>query len=128
MKKQGLYDPNFEHSACGVGFVVNIKGQKSHQIVEDGITILKNLVHRGAIGGDQKTGDGAGILVQIPHLFFSGQTELDKFRLPAPGEYGVGMLFLPQEKDKRNKIKTEIEKIVSAKKGKVLGFRDVPID
>ncbi len=128
MKKQGLYDPFYERSSCGVGFVVNIKGQKSHQIIEDGITILKNLVHRGAIGGDQKTGDGAGILVQIPHLFFSGQTELEKFRLPFPGEYGVGMLFLPRQEEKRAKIIDAIREIVSRNKGAVLGFRTVPTD
>ncbi len=128
MKKQGLYDPTFEHSACGVGFVVNIKGQKSHQIVEDGITILKNLVHRGAVGGDQKTGDGAGILLQIPHLFFSSQVELEQIKLPAQGEYGVGMLFLPQKQEKRKKIMQEIQPIVKKQGGSVLGFRTVPTD
>ncbi|MBN1797684.1 MAG: glutamate synthase large subunit [Spirochaetales bacterium] len=128
LKKQGLYDPTFEHSACGVGFVVNIKGQKSHQIVEDGITVLKNLVHRGAVGGDQKTGDGAGVLFQIPHLFFSGQADLEKINLPLEGEYGVGMLFLPRTLEKRKKIMQEIRVIVKKQGGSVLGFRDVPTD
>jgi glutamate synthase (NADPH/NADH) large chain len=126
MKKQGLFDPAFEHSACGVGFVVNIKGQKSHQIVQDGITILKNLVHRGAIGGDQKTGDGAGILVQIPHLFFTGHAEPEHGTLPAQGEYGVGMLFLPQNRKKRENIMREMRTIVKKQGGSLLGFRTVP--
>jgi glutamate synthase (NADPH/NADH) large chain len=128
IKQQDLYDPGFEHSACGVGFVVNIKGQKSHQIVADGITILKNLVHRGAIGGDQKTGDGAGIMLQVPHLFFAGQAEAAGIKLPAEGQYGIGMLFLPQEEEKRQKIKQAIDNIILKQGGTVLGYRTVPTD
>ena len=85
MKQQGLYDPWYEHGACGVGFVVNVNGQRSHQIVSDGITILKNLTHRGAVGGDSKTGDGAGMLVQIPHLFFANESERLRITLPPRG-------------------------------------------
>ncbi|MBN1524700.1 MAG: glutamate synthase large subunit [Spirochaetales bacterium] len=127
-KAEGLYDPQYEHDACGVGFVVNIKGQKNHQIVTDGITILKNLVHRGAIGGDGKTGDGAGILIQIPHDFFVDSTLRLKIKLPKAGSYGVGMLFLPQEKAEQDKLKKIIADKVAAKGGVVLGFREVPTD
>ncbi|MCB0117154.1 MAG: hypothetical protein KDD84_23805, partial [Caldilineaceae bacterium] len=88
--KQGLYDPRFERDACGVGFVVNIKGKKSHEIVEQGLTILLNLDHRGARGSEFNTGDGAGILMQVPHKFFAKVCAEEGFSLPAPGEYGVG--------------------------------------
>ena len=101
MKHNGLYDPWFEHDACGVGFVVNVNGQRSHQIVHDGITILKNLAHRGAIGGDSKTGDGAGMLLQLPHLFLPGNATDSRISLPREGSYGVGMVFLPQDAGKR---------------------------
>src|SRR3972149_6120353 len=109
MKAQGLYDPRYEHDACGVGFVVNIKGQKTHQIVLDGITILKNLIHRGAVGGDRKTGDGAGILAQIPHDFFSAAAAASKISLPDETTYGIGMLFLPRDKNARKKMVTVIK-------------------
>ncbi|MCB0075116.1 MAG: hypothetical protein KDE20_26840, partial [Caldilineaceae bacterium] len=89
--KQGLYDPRFEKDACGVGFVVNIHGTKSHEIVEQGLTILLNLDHRGARGSEHNTGDGAGILIQIPHKFFQRVSAEAGFALPNPGEYGVGM-------------------------------------
>ncbi|MBQ9634863.1 MAG: glutamate synthase [Acidaminococcaceae bacterium] len=90
---QGLYDPSFEHDACGIGFVVNIKGEKSYGIMDDALKILENLNHRGAEGADQKSGDGAGILVQIPHEFFVRECGVLGFSLPAAGEYGVGMIF-----------------------------------
>ncbi len=96
-QSKGLYDPGYEHDACGVGFVVNVNGQRSHQIVTDGITILKNLTHRGAVGGDSKTGDGTGMLVQMPHRFFAKECGRLSIALPAEGSYGVGMVFLPQE-------------------------------
>src|SRR5271167_1636044 len=94
-KAQGLYSPKFEHDACGVGFVANIEGQKSHDIVLKGVQILINLAHRGACGCDPQTGDGAGILIQIPHAFMDREMASQGFSLPAAGEYGVGMLFLP---------------------------------
>ena len=94
--KQGLYDPQFEHDSCGIGFVVNIKGKKSHQIVADGLQILMNLDHRGAVGHEPNTGDGAGILIQTPHEFLVKVTAKLGFKLPAFGDYGVGMLFLPK--------------------------------
>lgn len=90
---QGLYDPAFEHDACGIGFVVNMKGKKSYDIIDQALTILENLKHRGAEGADAQSGDGAGILVQIPHQFFCRECEVLGFTLPPEGEYGVGMIF-----------------------------------
>jgi glutamate synthase domain-containing protein 1 len=127
MKKKGLYDPWYEHDACGVGFVVNVNGQRSHQTVTDGLTILKNLVHRGAVGGDAKTGDGAGMLMQMPHVFFAKESELLRITLPDEGAYGVGMLFLPLDAGKRKAAAGIIESIVSAEGGRILGWRDVPV-
>src|SRR5665647_2079078 len=92
-QKQGLYDPAYEHDACGMGFVVNVNGSKSHDIIEDALTVLENLSHRGASGADDDSGDGAGILVQIPHNFFVRESEVIGFELPENGSYGVGMLF-----------------------------------
>ena len=112
--KQGLYDPQFEHDACGLGFVVNIKGKKSHQTVSDALQILVNLDHRGACGCEANTGDGAGILLQVPHDFLAAQTAKLGFKLPAPGQYGVGMVFLPKNSIERDVVKVEVEKIISA--------------
>ena len=96
----GLYDCKYEHDACGVGFIANIYGIKSHKIVEQGIEILQNLLHRGALGGDNKTGDGAGMLLQIPHKFFDRTvSEKLNFKLPSDGNYGIGMIFFPKEKN-----------------------------
>jgi len=125
LQKQGLYDPQFEHDACGVGFVVNIKGQKSHQIVTDGINVLKNLVHRGAVGGDGKTGDGAGILIQIPHEFFAACMQLQGVKLPEPGSYGAGMLFLPRTEHVQQKLKKTIGETIDECGGILTGFRKV---
>lgn len=127
MKKQGLYDPFYEHDACGVGFVVNVNGERTHQIVGDGITILKKLAHRGAIGGDSKTGDGAGMLVQLPHSFFVKEAEKIGFKLPKQGEYGVAMMFLPQHPKKRATAASVISSVVASEGGTVLGWRDVPV-
>ena len=102
--KQGLYDPRFEHDACGVGFVVHIKGEKSHEIVEQALTVLENLDHRGACGCEENTGDGAGILLQIPHAFLKDACGGLGFQLPDPGEYGVGMIFLPDQRDQRRRF------------------------
>src|SRR5215469_14597961 len=95
---QGLYDPQFEHDACGLGFVVHMKGKKSHQLVTDALKILVNLDHRGACGCETNTGDGAGILIQVPHEFLLAQTSKLGIKLPEPGQYGLGMIFLPREK------------------------------
>ena len=108
MRAQGLYDPRHEHDACGMGFIVNLKGEKSHGIVEKGLQILKNLEHRGACGCDPETGDGAGILIQIPHEFFARELP---FALPAPGQYGVGMMFLPVEPQQRLLCEGVVERI-----------------
>ncbi len=127
-KKQGLYDPQFEHDACGLGFVVNIKGKKSHQTVSDALQILVNLDHRGAVGSEHNTGDGAGILLQVPHDFFAAQVAKLGFQLPAFGDYGVGMIFLPKNSIERDEVKREVEKIISAEGQTLLGWRDVPTD
>jgi glutamate synthase (ferredoxin) len=126
--KQGLYDPRFEHDACGVGFVVNIKGEQSHQIVEQALTVLQNLDHRGACGCEENTGDGAGILLQVPHGFLREACEGLGFRLPDPGEYGVGMIFLPDEREQRHRFERILEEIVADEGQTLLGWRKVPTD
>ncbi|HEY2988334.1 MAG TPA: glutamate synthase large subunit [Candidatus Binatia bacterium] len=126
--KQGLYDPRFEHDACGVGFVVHIKGEKSHQIVEQAITVLENLDHRGACGCEENTGDGAGILLQIPHAFFQHACGGLGFRLPEAGQYGAGMIFLPDERKVRQRCEKTLEKIIAEEGQKLLGWRKVPTD
>jgi len=128
MQVQGLYDPKNEHDACGVGFVAHIKGNRSHAIVEQGLLILKNLDHRGAVGADELMGDGAGILVQLPDQFFREEMALQQITLPPPGEYGVGMIFLPKEHASRLACEQEIERAVRLEGQIVLGWRDVPVD
>jgi glutamate synthase domain-containing protein 1 len=125
---QGLYHPNQEHDACGIGFVASIKGQKSHDIIEKGIQILINLTHRGACGCDPETGDGAGLLIQIPHRFFAREAAKLGFTLPAPGEYGVGMVFMPVERQERLQTEGIVERIVQEEGLTVLGWRDTPLD
>jgi glutamate synthase domain-containing protein 1 len=124
---QGLYDPRNERDACGVGFIASIKGEKSHTIIENGIQILLNLAHRGASGCDPITGDGAGILIQIPHTFFASECARIGFTLPSPGEYGVGMIFLPVEKHQRLICEGILERVVREEGLNVLGWRDTPI-
>jgi glutamate synthase domain-containing protein 2/glutamate synthase domain-containing protein 1/glutamate synthase domain-containing protein 3 len=126
--KQGLYDPRFEHDACGVGFVVNIKGEKSHDIVEQALTVLQNLDHRGACGCEENSGDGAGILLQVPHAFFKDACEGLGFQLPDPGEYGVGMLFLPDHRTQRRQFEKILEEIIASEGQRLLGWRKVPTD
>jgi glutamate synthase (ferredoxin) len=126
--KQGLYDPQFEHDACGLGFVVNMKGQKSHQLVSDALKILVNLDHRGAVGAEHNTGDGAGILIQVPHDFFVTEAARLGFKLPAVGQYGVGQLFLPPNPAERAAIKSELAKIIAEEGQTLLGWRDVPVN
>ncbi len=128
MQAQGLYDPKNEHDACGVGFIAHIKGQKTHSIVEQGLLILKNLDHRGAVGADPLMGDGAGILIQIPDQYYREEMAKQGITLPPPGEYGVGMVFLPKEHASRLACEQEIERAVHAEGQVVLGWRDVPID
>jgi glutamate synthase (ferredoxin) len=124
--KQGLYDPQFEHDACGVGFIVNTKGNKSHEIVRQALTILINLDHRGAVGCEPNTGDGAGILLQVPDKFLRKATKPLKITLPKPGQYGVGMVFTSRDKAIREKTCSIFNKIVEEENLTVLGWRDVP--
>ncbi len=126
-QKQGLYDPKFEHDACGIGFICNIKGKKSHDIINKGITILKNLTHRGGVGSDPDAGDGAGILLQMPHAFMQKVCHTEGFELPAPGDYGVGMLFLSPDKDTREQSLKRLGEIIEEEHQKLLGIRDVPV-
>ena len=124
-ERQGLYDPANERDACGVGFVAHIKGTKSHHIVRQGLQILHRLAHRGAVGADPRAGDGAGILIQIPDAFLRAVVAVD---LPPPGEYAVGMVFLPRPLEARNAIVAVIEQVIEAAGQGVLGWRDVPVD
>jgi glutamate synthase (NADPH/NADH) large chain len=126
-QQQGLYDPANEHDACGVGFVAHVKGNKTHAIVEQGLLILKNLDHRGAVGADALMGDGAGILIQLPDAFFREEMAKQGVTLPPAGEYGVGMCFLPQESASRVACEEEIERAVRAEGQVLLGWRDVPV-
>ncbi len=123
-----LRDPRIEHDACGVGFVVDVKGERSHRIVEQGLEVLRNLTHRGACGCDPLTGDGAGILVQIPDAFLRRETKAARIPLPAPGAYGVGMVFLPAEVRQRNECQKLFEKVIREEGQKLLGWRRVPVD
>ncbi len=127
-RRQGLYDPGNEHDACGVGFVVDIKGRKSHTIIEQGLEIVTNLTHRGAVGADPKGGDGAGILLQIPDRFLREECAALGIHLPPVGEYGVGVVFLPQKPENRQRCERILEDYVTAEKQILLGWRDVPTD
>ena len=128
LRKQGLYDPRNEHDACGMGFVVNLNGVRSHDIVRKGIEILINLTHRGACGCDPETGDGAGILIQIPHEFFTRECSKLGFSLPDPGTYGVGMMFLPVEPKQRLICEGIVERVAQEEGLTVLGWRDTPVN
>ena len=125
---QGMYDPANEHDACGVGFVAHIKGKKSHEIIQQGLKILENLDHRGAVGADPLMGDGAGILIQVPDGFYREEMAKQGVTLPPAGEYGVGMIFLPKEHASRLACEQELERTVKAEGQIVLGWRDVPVD
>ena len=125
---QGLYDPAHDHDACGVGFVAHIKGKKSHTIVEQGLTVLKNLTHRGAVGWDPKLSDGAGCLIQIPDKFFREELARRGVKLPPVGQYGVGMVFLPRDPASRLACEYEIERAIKDEGQALLGWRDVPVD
>ncbi|MBL9190897.1 MAG: glutamate synthase large subunit [Opitutaceae bacterium] len=125
-KKQGLYDPWFEHDACGVGFVVDMHGRKSHRILEQGLQVLRNLDHRGASGSEINTGDGAGILLQMPHGFFQEVCKNSRITLPAAGEYGCGLVYLPRNPTVRRKIEEKFEQVVQSEGQVFLGWRTVP--
>ena len=126
-EKQGLYSPEFEHDACGMGFVSHIKGRKSHQIVEQALEVLVNLSHRGASGSEENTGDGAGILIQLPDSFLRQQMETVGVSLPEKGEYGAGMIFLPREEEKREKVQSIVKEVVEEAGQKLIGWREVPV-
>jgi glutamate synthase domain-containing protein 2/glutamate synthase domain-containing protein 1/glutamate synthase domain-containing protein 3 len=127
-KKQGLYDPQFERDSCGVGFVCNVKGEKSNAIIKQGIEVLARLSHRGAVGADPKTGDGAGILIQIPDEFFRKIAKDNKIELPEKGLYGTGLIFLPQDDKDREFCKEVFNKIIKSNGQVMLGWRKVPVD
>lgn len=126
--KQGLYDPNMEKDNCGVGFIANVKGIKTHNIIKQSLEILKNLKHRGAVGADATTGDGCGIMLQIPHEFFKKETEKLGIQLPAEGDYAIGMIFLPQEPNARLFCEGIVERILKEENQKLLGWRELPVN
>lgn len=126
--QRGLYSSGSEHDACGVGFVADLKGRQSHRTIEDALLILRNLDHRGAVGADPLCGDGAGILIQIPDAFYREKMAAQGVVLPAPGDYGVGVIFLPQEAASRAACEEELERSVRREGQVVLGWRDVPVD
>lgn len=127
-KKQGLYDPQFEKDSCGVGFVCNITGKQSYELVTQGLQVLKRLAHRGAVGADPMTGDGAGILLQIPHDFFNEITQEIKIKLPEKGNYAVGLIFLPTDKNEYQFCKDIIQTVIKEEEQILLGWRTVPVD
>ncbi len=126
--RQGLYDPRYEHDSCGFGFVVDIKGRKSHDIIGKALQVLLNLEHRGAVGAEKNTGDGAGILMQIPHEFLKRECQRLELKLPEPGRYAAGMVFLPRDEESREACARIFEEVVRAEGQTVLGWRDVPVD
>lgn len=126
-EKQGMYDPKFEHDACGIGFIANIKGNTSHVIINQAIQILKNLAHRGGVGSEPDTGDGAGILIQMPHAFMSKVCRNEGIDLPQKGDYGVGMLFLSPDSDTREESLGHLSSIISGEGQTLLGVREVPV-
>lgn len=128
LEQQGLYNPANEHDACGVGFIAHIKGKKSHKIIQQGLTILDNLTHRGATGYDPKLGDGAGMLVQMPDAFLRKEAQKLNIALPAVGEYACGMIFLPQSTNGRVACQSVVERIIHEEGQTLLGWRDVPRD
>ena len=127
-EKQGLYDPRNEHDACGVGFIAHIKGKKSHEIVSRGLEILRNITHRGAVGADPLAGDGAGILLQIPDTFLREECKTIGISLPAEGEYGVGVVFMPQKAEHQKTCIEIIEQFIQSEGQTLIGWREVPVD
>ena len=128
LAKKGLYSPEQEHDSCGVGMVANIKGRKTHRIIEEGLEVLINLGHRGATGSDPETGDGAGVLVQMPHALFHRESETLGFHLPPDGQYGVGMVFLPPQPQAREMCRDLVSRAIADEGLELLGWRDVPVD
>ena len=127
-KKQGLYDPEFERDSCGVGLVANIKGVPSREIMDDAYIINSRMDHRGGCGFEENTGDGAGILLALPHEFFKEEAKKLKIKLPEKGNYAVGNIFFPQKKSEKDFCKKTIEDVLKQEKLELLGWRQVPID
>ena len=128
-RKQGLYDPRFEHDACGIGFVVNIKGNRSHHVLEQALTVLMNLDHRGARGSEEGTGDGAGILTALPHEFLRKVARQTwNVELPEPGKFSAGLVFLPTIEAERQRCHEVLEQIVAEQGQQLVGWRQVPVD
>src|SRR5882672_457332 len=127
-KAQGLYDPKYEHDACGVGFIADLKNRQSHDLVLKALQILRSLEHRGACGCEVNTGDGAGILLQIPHKFMAEATRRSRFDLPAAGEYGCGLVFLPRNMTLRRRLEERFRIIVESEGQSLIGWRNVPTD
>src|SRR3989338_594336 len=127
-KKEGLYDPQFEHDSCCVGFVCDIKGRRSHDIIKKGIKVLNRLSHRGAVGADPDTGDEAGILIQIPHKFLLKECTKLNITLPEIGKYGTGFVFFPRDEKKRALSVKIVEDVIKKEKAVILGWREVPLD
>src|SRR5262245_56587234 len=125
---EGLYDPRYEHDACGVGFVAHIKGRRSNAIVRQALQVLINLLHRGACGCEANTGDGAGILIQMPDRFLRKEASRLAIDLPPAGEYGAGFVFLPHDAESRQFLQQRFEQIAHEEGCRVLGWRDVPTD
>ena len=125
---QGLYDPKNEHDGCGVGFIAHMKNEKSHSIIEKGLQILENLTHRGAVGADPLMGDGAGMLVQMPHELFAAEMAAQDVELPAPGHYGVAHVFMPRGTDERMRVEAIFDAVVQEEGQAILGWREVPVD
>ncbi len=128
LSTQGMYEPSFEKDACGLGFLINIDGNKSYSIIRQGVTVLNNLLHRGATGADDKTGDGAGLQIQLPDRFFRKVCSENSWVLPAEGNYGVGMFFLPRDKETRNACCQKVDDVVAKTGLKVIGWRDTPVN
>lgn len=126
-KKQGLYDPWFEHDACGVGVVANIKGKKSNKILRQALVVLHNMDHRGGQGADMNSGDGAGVLLQIPHNFFVKECAKQDVELPEAGKYAVGFIFLPPDVVERENVQRHFERIVEANGQSIIAWRKVPV-
>ncbi|NSW94815.1 MAG: hypothetical protein HPY62_08945, partial [Bacteroidales bacterium] len=124
LQDKGLYRKEFEHDACGIGFVAHIKGRKSHSIIRQGLEILMNMTHRGAEGADSRTGDGAGILIQIPRDFYL----IQGYALPPEGQFGTGILFLPMDENDARRCEEILLRIIDEEGLEIIGFRNVPRD
>src|SRR4029079_18544757 len=124
--REGLYNPEDDRDSCGVGFIVNLDNHKSHQIVEDGLTLVRELTHRGALGADPLVGDGAGILVQLPHVFFAAEAKRLGFTLPKPGHYAAAHIFTPQDAATRRTMERIVEDVIRDEGQELLGWRAVP--